>query len=318
MRSAIFLLGLVMCAGCASNAPKSAGTHETKPADADATATAAAAGHGHVLHNIHRIGNGIISGSAPESDAAFDELASMGVKTVLTVDGGTPMIDAAHARGMRYVHIPAGYNGISKDQQLLIAKAVRDLPGPIYIHCHHGKHRGPAAAAGAAVQLGLMTPEQGVEFLRDAGTSPSYPGLFACVQDARPLEAHALDQVTAAAELPEVACVKGIVATMVEVDAVYDRLKDIQSAGWTVPKSHPDLVPAAEAGRLADLYRHLHDDAGTRAKPEDFAQRLSAAAAAAQKLEDQIVNHESPAQLTATFTLVGASCKDCHVKYRDK
>ncbi len=38
------------------------------------------------------------------------------------------------------------HGGISRDQSLTIARAVQDLPGPVFIHCHHGKHRGPTAA----------------------------------------------------------------------------------------------------------------------------------------------------------------------------
>jgi protein tyrosine/serine phosphatase len=60
-----------------------------------------------------------------------------------------------------------------------LAKAVRDLPGPIYIHCHHGKHRSPAAAAVACVAAGLLAPERAPAVLKEAGTSPNYRGLFA-------------------------------------------------------------------------------------------------------------------------------------------
>ncbi len=38
------------------------------------------------------------------------------------------------------------------------AKAVRDLPGKIYIHCHHGKHRSAAAAATACVTEDTLDP----------------------------------------------------------------------------------------------------------------------------------------------------------------
>src|SRR5690606_19020075 len=65
-----------------------------------------------------------------------------------------------------------------------IARAIRDLPGPVYIHCHHGKHRGPAAAAAAAVNLGLVSPAEAVAFMKTAGTADSYAGLYACVMEA--------------------------------------------------------------------------------------------------------------------------------------
>jgi TonB family protein len=34
-----------------------------------------------------------------------------------------------------------------------IVRAVRDLPGPIYVHCHHGKHRSAAEGANTDVSL---------------------------------------------------------------------------------------------------------------------------------------------------------------------
>ena len=57
-----------------------------------------------------------------------------------------------------------------------LPKAVRDLPGPIYIHCHHGKHRSPTAAAVACVAAGLIDPANAETILRTAGTSENYRG----------------------------------------------------------------------------------------------------------------------------------------------
>src|SRR5262245_42817749 len=97
------------------------------------------------LPNAYRITDKVISGGLPEGDAAFQELADLGVKTVISVDGMKPDVETAKKHGLRYVHLPHGYDGVPSERVLELAKAVRELPGLIYIHCHHGKHRSPAA-----------------------------------------------------------------------------------------------------------------------------------------------------------------------------
>jgi protein tyrosine phosphatase (PTP) superfamily phosphohydrolase (DUF442 family) len=109
------------------------------------------------LHNVYRITDKLMSGSSPDVDAGFKSLKELGVKTVISVDGAKPDIVHAHKYGLRYVHIPFGYDGIPRQQVLRLARAVRDLPGPIYIHCHHGVHRGPA---------GKSLPEARFDFAR--------------------------------------------------------------------------------------------------------------------------------------------------------
>jgi hypothetical protein len=151
---------------------------------------------------------------------------------------------------------------------LEIARAIHDLPGPIYLHCHHGKHRSASAAGAAAVALGLMTTDEATARMKVSGTAPSYTGLYQCV---------ALSQVASAEEFasasdafPETWKTSGLVKTMVKVEEVFAHLKAIAKAGWTTPPDHPDLVPVAEAGRLADLLRNLQDDDRVRAKPPEF------------------------------------------------
>jgi len=60
---------------------------------------------------------------------------------------------------MRYIHVPIAYSGLSREQEIRIASAISGAEGPLYLHCHHGKHRGPAAAATALVCLGEITPD---------------------------------------------------------------------------------------------------------------------------------------------------------------
>ncbi len=105
------------------------------------------------LHNVINFSDQLINGSAPEGDRGFDSLKALGIKTIICVDGATPDAARAEARGMRYVHLPIGYDGIDETEGLKLIRAIRDLPQPIYIHCYHGVHRSPAAAAASSAGL---------------------------------------------------------------------------------------------------------------------------------------------------------------------
>lgn len=306
-------LAAVLAVSCARGPGRQAAT--TRPASGPSTPAAADAGHASHLHNVHRVNADLVSGAVPEGDSAFDELKAMGIRTIISVDGMSPDTASAEKRGMRYVHIPITYAQATRSQQLEIARAVRDLPKPIYLHCHHGKHRGPAAAASAAVLLGEMTPDQGVAFMKEAGTAPSYTGLYACVASAAIAAPADLD--AAPAEFPAVRRAQGIVAAMVEVDQAFSNLQAIREAAWRVPANHPDLVPASEAGRLTDNLRHSLEDPEWISEGGDFTRRMHAAEELASSLEESLVRGAGKPELESAWTKVAASCKDCHAVYRD-
>lgn len=267
------------------------------------------------VHNLFVVTPALYSGSGPTGDAAFDQLAQLGIRTIISVDGAVPDIERATAHGMRYVHVPVGYNGLTPEQQRTIARVLRDLPGPVFVHCHHGVHRGPTAAAVASVLLGTLDNETATAFLRAAGTAPSYTGLYACVAVARPAPPEVLD--AAPADFPSIAIVSGMVRTMVAIDLAYDHLKTIRAAGWRVPTDHPDLVPVAEAGRLADLLRVFLDDPDAKGQSTEFLEMLRASAAAATTLERELLGNAQADVLNAAFTRVADSCRNCHAVYRD-
>ena len=75
------------------------------------------------------------------------------MQTVISVDGAKPDLEAARKHGLRYVHLPHGYDGVPAPRGDELAIALRTLEGPIYVHCHHGKHRSPAAAGVAWVTV---------------------------------------------------------------------------------------------------------------------------------------------------------------------
>jgi protein tyrosine phosphatase (PTP) superfamily phosphohydrolase (DUF442 family) len=273
------------------------------------------------LHNLVAYTPTLLVGSAPDDDRGFQSLKSLGVRTIISVDGARPDAAAARRAGLRYIHLPIGYNGMDRDRTLQIAAAIRDAQaenpgGPVYVHCHHGKHRAAGAAAAAAVTLGELTNDQATGKLRVSGTSPSYPGLFACVAAAAPAAAAQLDAIDTGA-FPEVAPTTSLVQAMVLIDETLDRLTLIAAAGWSAPTDHPDLVPGAEASTLADLLRDLDHAPYLRSRPEGFREMMSAAAAEAKHLEADLMSAAPGSTLSERLGALSRSCTACHARYRD-
>lgn len=300
---------LVALPGCGS-APTDAGSAATR---ADAAAPTPQPFERPGLHNVVPMSPNVYSGSVPEGDQGFASLASMGVRTVISVDGAKPGVERAGVYGLRYVHIPIQYSGIDRDAALQLAAAVRDLPGPIYVHCHHGKHRGPAAACLALVEAGAITPEHGVELMRLAGTSKQYDGLYEAVSNAKPVPESATRGM--AATLPAIAPVPGFTAAMSGLEHASEHLKLIQSAGWQAPSDHPDLVPASEAGMLHDYFRAANADDENNAN-DDFAGWMQLSLEQSRTLESAIDAGDHVAASSALRVVLQA-CTDCHATYRN-
>ena len=267
------------------------------------------------VHNVVTYAPGLYSGSLPEGDAGFETLQGLGIRTIISVDGALPDVAMAKAHGMRYVHLPIGYNGMGEQRTLEIAKAIKDLPGPVFVHCHHGKHRSAGATGAAAVTLGLMTNDQAIARMKVSGTAPNYTGLYECAQVANSANATKLDALPK--YFPERSKPSTFVKTMVEVDELNDQLKAIEKAGWTTPKDHADLVPVAVAGTLADHFRFAAESPSSMDKAGEFADWLRADSELITKIEDGLSNGMPAADLSAHMKKLQQSCKDCHGKYRD-
>ncbi len=141
------------------------------------------------LPNLIQVHPQIYSGGLPETEAAFQELQRHGIKTIISVDGMTPDVNSASQYDLRYVHLPHGYDGISPERVIELAQAFVELPKPIYVHCHHGKHRSPTAVAAGCVAAGMIPPQSAPAILKLAGNSPKYGGLHRVAQTALPLSA---------------------------------------------------------------------------------------------------------------------------------
>lgn len=273
------------------------------------------------LHNVFALGTNILSGSSPEGDEGFETLVKLGVKTILTVDGTSPDLERARRYGMRYVHLPHGYDGISSNIQMQLVKAVTTLPGPFYVHCHHGKHRGPAAVAVVCMATHGWSSNEAEAWLHAAGTATNYSGLYQVVREFRRPTSKQLDEMPA--EFPELAKVSGLVDAMVDIDGRWDHLKAVRAAGYQAPRNHPDLQPANEAVILWEHYREAQRLPDATQRGTDFVERLRAAETEAREAEGLLREFASTGaagvreRLDKTFDSMGRTCASCHKTHRD-
>jgi protein tyrosine phosphatase (PTP) superfamily phosphohydrolase (DUF442 family) len=271
------------------------------------------------LHNVIHVTGKLYSGGSPEGDAGFASLKQLGVKTIISVDGARPDVARAKKAGMRYVHLPIGYDGVSQEQAIKLSKAVRDLPGPMYVHCHHGKHRSPGAAAAILMCLDPQcTVAQAVDVMKRAGTDPRYAGLYAAPRELKRPTTNDLDKLVV--DFPESARIPALAEAMVQIDHRWENLTHIRKAGWGVPKDHPDLDPPHEALQLMEHYREMARLPEATHRPGDFMQWLTDGENAARTLEHALRRPTDERAIQTAETAYGRSrsvCSQCHAKYRD-
>lgn len=272
------------------------------------------------LHNVFRMTASVLSGSQPEGDASYAWLAAQGVKTIISVDGARPDVDTARRHGLRYVHLPIGYDGLSTNRMLELAKVGASVRGPFYVHCHHGKHRGPAAAAVLCEASQGWSPTEAEAYLKKAGTSMDYPGLHRSVASFQKPDAAALEALPGT--FPEAAATPSLVQAMVSLDILMERLRVSQKAGWKTPPSHPDLSPAHEAVQLWEQFRELGRLGERKEKSSSYADLLRASETAANDLRQGLTTPIPPGdaqqtQVDAAFRRVSETCSACHRKHRN-
>jgi len=270
------------------------------------------------LHNVFKLEGGLYSGDAPEGDEGFRELQKLGVKTIISVDGSQPNVELAHKFGMRYVHLPFGYDGVPQARGLELAKAAQRAAaeGPVYLHCHHGMHRGPAAVAIVCRALDGWSPDQADTFLKQAGTSPDYAGLFRDVKGFQPPTAEQLARLPA--NFPEHIKPGPLVDAMVAIDERFDALKAAQKAGWREIPGHPDLQPAQAAALLWEGFRELGRDPGIQKRGDNFTAKMADGEKAADALRKILGDPtgDTPARDTALQTMT-KTCGACHKAHRN-
>ena len=261
------------------------------------------------LHRLIRVSDRIYSGAEPAGDAGFESLHKLGVRIIVSVDGARPDVETARKYGLRYVHIPIAYNGIPTQAKAQLARVMEEA-GPIYFHCHHGQHRGPAAAAVACIATGEADGESAKAILRKAGTSEKYPGLWRDVERYQsPAPGATLPDLQEIAEVPSMA------AAMSGIGRAFDNLKLCQTSEWNTPQDHPDLVPVREAQILADALGHAATLAAAKSDAR-MSQWMSQATTAATELESSLRGAEL-AKAPHIFSVLQQTCTQCHKQFRD-
>jgi hypothetical protein len=261
------------------------------------------------IENLRQLSPNLWSGGEPHDDAAFSKLAELGVRALVSVDGAKPAVDAAKKHGLRYIHIPIGYDGVDAEAQRALTRVVREVKGPVFIHCHHGKHRGPAAAAVMCLAAGDMNHAEAAKMMKEIGTGKEYTGLWHDVAAFKPLPANAK-----LPELVEVAEVGSLAVAMAQVGRAWDGLKLCQTAGWKTPKDHADLAPKHQALLVLEGFKESrrnleYDD-------PQMAKWLEEATVQAEQLH-QSLQAGRTADATRPYKALEAACMRCHEQYRN-
>jgi protein tyrosine phosphatase (PTP) superfamily phosphohydrolase (DUF442 family) len=260
------------------------------------------------IENAYRLGPKLYSGGQPEGEAAFSALKKLGVKTIVSVDGAEPDVGLAREYGMTYVHLPIGYDGMTREQAVRIAEAARRLPGPMFLHCHHGKHRGPAAAGVCAIATEGWTPDQATAWMKAAGTDPRYRGLYEAAQGFQPpTEA---ERAKIGDDFPETTPVPALVELMVGIDHQGDALKAVQKS-WDAEKA------TRAASLLREGYREAQRLAETGERGPDFVKALTTAEANAAVLVQALGAPGGRTDAEAAILRTLNDCTTCHAAHRD-
>jgi protein tyrosine phosphatase (PTP) superfamily phosphohydrolase (DUF442 family) len=266
------------------------------------------------IENFFSVTDSIYSGGGPETEEAFRALAKLGVKTIITVDGAKPNLELARRHGLRYIHIPHGYDGIPNETAVKLVKAASTVEGPLYVHCHHGKHRGPAAVGVICQSLANWSPEEAESWLKKAGTAADYTGLYQSVRAFRRPRQQELAKVPG--DFPAAADVSAMVDTMVEIDQHWDRLNALTSKMDSPEKA------ASEAVLLWEQFREAQRLPESARLGNAFQDEMSKSEKGAQYLRELLSAHAKGGELSApnlrgALDEIAQSCKRCHQDHRD-
>jgi len=262
------------------------------------------------IHNLLQAAPHVFSGSEPAGEPAFRSLRELGVTMIVSVDGAEPDVTGAAKCGLRYVHIPIGYDGIDTQAGRALARAAKEATGNIYVHCHHGRHRGPAAAAVVCMAAGSLTAEQSAALLAMAGTSPDYAGLW---RDVAAWRAPAGDVVLP--ELRSSAGTETLAAAMARLDRSLESIRVARKAGWKHTAGPAGISSAQAAVVVAE---GLRESARHAAAGYDDRFRTLLQQAEQQALELVAALQPEPAELAAQKLVdLEKSCAGCHAEYRN-
>lgn len=260
------------------------------------------------LQNTWQLSARVYSGGEPHSADAFKQLYEAGIRTLVSVDGKVPDVEAARQQGLRYIHIPVGYDSVDNDAQLSLTQVSRQIQGPIYVHCHHGLHRGPAAAAVLCRIDDGRSAKEAEHILAAVGTSHKYMGLWQSVREYS-------QRTASAARLPELVAIakpRHTATVMADIGRLHEELNaSLEDA----PSQAQRRVQLAIL--LQELFAELPRTAASGA-PE-LASQYTTAAQDFEVLATLL--QEKPKARAATVASqmrkIADRCGDCHTKHRN-
>jgi protein tyrosine phosphatase (PTP) superfamily phosphohydrolase (DUF442 family) len=273
------------------------------------------------LHNVYRLSDSIISGGEPHGEEALKRISEMGVKTILSVDGKVPDQETAAKYGMRYVHVPIHYSGISEDELMRITKAFRELEGPFFVHCFHGKHRGPAGAAVGRMVLDGASRSQALAEMRQwCGTAAHYPGLYEVIATGEIPEPKVSESYDW--DFPAAHSLSDFREVMVDSARTWDNLKLLYANEWKPLPEHPDLDAVNESEKIAQQMTQCAGMDSVKEKPQDFRGWMDGSAASSKALAENLrkLADGDAAALDAAngaYRKLAKDCKSCHGVYRN-
>jgi protein tyrosine phosphatase (PTP) superfamily phosphohydrolase (DUF442 family) len=264
--------------------------------------------------NVLQVTESVYSGGEPHTEEALKALADLGIKTIVSVDGAKPDVETAKKYGLRYIHLPIGYDGFSRERGLQFGRVLTDTEGPVYFHCHHGKHRGPVALAAGMEASGQWQPGEAHAFLKAAGTAAKYTGLYEIIDTFTPPTKGELAAVDVT--FPAIADTPPFQEAMALIDRQKDNLSLAEKAGWKTPTDHPDIAPAHEALQIRESFAEVLRLKTEGDRPAGYRDEMTKALDAAVALEEALRASQADAATTA-FKALNQSCNACHEQYRD-
>lgn len=267
------------------------------------------------IEHYHKWSDRFGQGGQPVGEVAFRNLAALGYRTIVSVDGARPDLENAAKYGLRYVHVPIEYSGITRDEALRMVQAAKTSDGPVFFHCHHGVHRGPAAAMVVRMAVDGIPVEQATADLKASGCAPKYEGLYRDVAAFVPPTAAEL--ATIPTDLPAFASAGDMVDHMAAASRVFENLQASEKAAWGPPPSSPDVNPPHEATILAEHFREMQRLEECRDYGDQYMKWLAESETQSEKLAESLRAGRKD-DATAALKAVKKACDTCHAKHRDK
>lgn len=270
------------------------------------------------LENLLRVGVRIYSGGEPNSEGLL-KLKELGIKTIVSVDGLPPDSESAEKLGLKYIHIPLGYDGIGKKERQQFATLMTHTKGKIYVHCHHGKHRGPAAVATCMIISGDLDQEQAMAYMAVAGTSKDYKGLWDSVASIQrgEVEAGSLSELPSRVESDDIA------QHMAKLDRrwelIQEQMKQSLDLNLSDPnKTHQEVISMMEYFRESarSVQRDREGKWGNAKSMQELVDQLLHSSKTAEQFANTIKNGDKK-KASESFASLAQQCKSCHGKYRD-